>query len=228
MPIAGLVFVGSSLLIAAGVLLCEIHGPKSAGGRIAGVDEVLFAPPPRRKRHAEEARLGHALAIERRRSRRAHRQERRAQRLLVMARCLLGAGRVEELAARAAKAVLDDFGAETATVFALRRGQPGLLAAASRRGVELPVIHFMDAGESIPQVAIPEAGAAPAGPATVRCLPLRDERRQAVGFLVVGYAAGRPPAGIETYAAFLGQLLAVELGRHEEAVDLEAVLGAAA
>jgi hypothetical protein len=192
------------------------------------IDGPLFAPPPaRRKQHAEEARLGRALAIERRRSRRAHRQERRAQRLLVMARCLMGAGRAEELAARAAKAVLDDFGAETATVFAVRDGQPSLLAAAARRDVQLPVVHFMDAGEPIPQVQSLEPGA-PGGPAIVRCLPLRDERRRAVGFLVVGHAAGRPPAGIETYAAFVGQLLAVELGRREEAVLLEAVLGAAA
>ena len=123
-------------------------------------------------------------------------------------------------------AVLDDFGAESALVFAIRDGQPCRLAAATRRGAELPAVHFVDAGELIPQVASPEQGAPASGP--VRCLALRDERRRAVGFLVVGYAAGRQPAGIEAYAAFVGQLLAVELGRHEEAADLAVALGAAA
>jgi hypothetical protein len=227
----GLVLLGTSLLVVAGgMLMCELREARSRlDGRWFAVETPrLTAPPPRRKRHAEEARLGRALAIERRRSRRAHRQERRAQRLLVMARCLVGAGRVEEVAARAAKAVLDDFGAETATVFAVQSGRPCLLAEAARRDVQPPVVHFLDAGELIPQVAGPEPGAAPDGPRVVSCLPLRNERRRTVGFLIVGHAAGRRPAGIEAYAAFVGQLLAVELERHDGAVGLEAVLGAAA
>jgi len=187
---------------------------------------IRTAQPPRRK-HSESARLERALAVERRQTRRAHRQERRAQRLLVMARCLMGATGVADLAARTVRAVLDDFGAESVTCFVIQHGRPERMAEATRKHVTLPAVHFLDAGELIPQVAAPEKDGA-GRPGVVHCLPLRDEHRRTVGFLVVGHTAGRRPVGLETYAAFAGQLLAVELGRSAGAAEIEAVLSAVA
>jgi hypothetical protein len=233
MPNGWLIGLGSGLLVVAGgMLIGELNlvAPGLVARTLTDEPESV-ARPPRRRRHADEARLERALAVERRRVRRAHRQERRAQRLLVMVRCLVGAGAVEELAERAVKAVLDDFGVESASIFAVTNGRPQRLAEAARRHVKSPSIHFMDAGELIPQVARPEPGEEHAAPAVVHCLPLRDERRRTIGFLVVGHALGRRPAGVEAYAAFVGQLMSAELGRNEareEGVGFEAVLGAAA
>jgi hypothetical protein len=232
MPITWLVVAGSGLLLTAGgMLLGERCGPVAMNvfGRAgaAGEGPIVTAKPPRRK-HSEAARLERALAVERRQSRRAHRQERRAQRLLVMARCLMGATGTYELAARAVKAVLDDFGAETATCFAIANGRPERLAEAARRHMTPPVVHFMDAGELIPRVETPERGGEQVRPGIVHCLPLRDERRRTIGFLVVGHTAGRRPVGLETYAAFVGQLLSIELGRSAGADEIEAVLSAVA
>jgi hypothetical protein len=49
----------------------------------------------------------------------------------------------------------------------------------------------------------------------VHYLPLRDEARRTVAILAIGFdlAPRRRPSGLDAYAAFLGQLLAVEIAR---------------
>jgi len=132
-----------------------------------------------------EAAFRRLRAADRWRVRQARRRERRAQRLLAMARCLIG-GDERDLAARGTRAVVDDLGAEWASLWLPTGAGPVLLGSAARRGAAGPAA-----------AALPPSGGAAGG--AVHCLPLRDD--------------GRRPLGLEGYAAFLGLLLAAELAR---------------
>ena len=156
-----------------------------------------------------EASLRRDLALERRRARRAQRRERHAQRLLVMARCLVGA-RANEVATRAARAVLDDFAAESASVWVFDPDGPRRLAEAVRTYATPPeLVWDAESAGSLPS--------SPSDAGSVHIVSLRGEHRDAIGFLVAGFgpAVRQRPPGLEAYAAFVGQLLASELERLE-------------
>ncbi len=129
-----------------------------------------------------------------------------------MARCLAGAS-LEDLAARGTRAVVDDFAAETAWLWIFADGEPALVAGAARRDARAtePSWPGAAAGESLPPRT--ERGG------SVHHLVLRNEAREPVGCLVVGFdpPRGRRPPGLETYAAFLGPFVAAELKRRADA-----------
>jgi hypothetical protein len=138
-----------------------------------------------------EASLRRDLALERRRSRRAQRRERHAQRILVMARCLVGA-RANEVAARAARAVLDDFAAESASVWVFEHDGPRRLAEAVRTYATPPeLVWEAERVDSLPT--------APSTAGSVHVVSLRGEHRDAIGFLVAGFgpAVRQRPPGLE-------------------------------
>jgi hypothetical protein len=157
-----------------------------------------------------------------------------------MARCLIGCDWVE-LGARSSRAVVDNFGADTASLWLITGQRPINLGEASRRDASAPEPTWPGESESEGSAArgaetsefesgVP-AGSASGMPASrtewggcVHYLPLRDEARRTVAFLVVGFnlAQRRPPPGIEAYAAFLGQILAVEIARSPTVVGGDA------
>jgi hypothetical protein len=193
------------------------------------------------------SKLRRERAADRRRVRQAQRRERRAERVLAMARCLIGCDWVD-LGVRSSRAVVDNFGADTASLWLITGERPIKLGEAARRDASAPEPTWPGESESggaaargaetsefeseMPAASasgMPAASASgmPAASASgmpasrtewggcVHYLPLRDEARRTVAFLVVGFnlAQRRRPPGIEAYAAFLGQILAIEIAR---------------
>ena len=156
---------------------------------------------------AEVARLRQERAADRRRVRRAHKVARRAERLLAMARCLAGA-QLEELAARGTRAVVDDFAAETAALWLFDDGRAVLVGSAARPEAQRAEAGWPDA------VVIPLRPPRTEGGGSVHYLMLRNQTREPVGCLVVGFDPPRRqrPPGLDTYVALLGAFVAAQHG----------------
>lgn len=156
---------------------------------------------------AEVARLRQGRAADRRRVRRAHNIARRAERLLAMARCLAGA-RLEELAARGTRSVVDSFAAESAALWVFGDGRAVLVDSAAR-----PEARRTEAGWP-GMAAFPRRPPRTEGGGSVHYLMLRNQTREPMGCLVVGFdpPRGQRPPGLDTYVALLGSFVAAELG----------------
>jgi hypothetical protein len=156
---------------------------------------------------AELEQVRRERAADRRRTRRAHRVARRAERLMSMVRCLAGSG-LDELALRSVRAAIDDFEAETASFWVFAGRRTTLVASTGRRNTPPAIPVWPEATrEGLP----PRVSA----DGRMHYLLLRNELRVPVGCLAVGFDSprSRRPAGLETYAAILGPFLAAELGR---------------
>lgn len=202
------VWLGAGVLIGAG-LACWVgtfmarHASAASGAASGGATPAGAAAVE----SAAVARLRQERAADRRRVRRAHKIARRAERLLAMARCLAGA-RLGELAARGTRAVIDDFAAETAALWVFEDGRAVLVGSAARPEARGTEAGWPDtAGVPLPPPRTERGG-------SVHYLMLRNQTREPVGCLVVGFdpPRGRRPPGLETYVALLGSFVAVELG----------------
>lgn len=198
------VWLGAGVLIGAGLacwartFLTRHRGAASGAAAPTGAAGV---------ESAAVARLRQDRAADRRRVRRAHKIARRAERLLAMARCLAGA-RLGELAARGTRAMIDDFAAETAALWVFGDGGAVLAGSAARPEARRA------------EGSWPGTAGAPFLPprtergGSVHYLMLRNQTREPVGCLVVGFDPPRErrPPGLETYVALVGSFVAAELG----------------